>query len=346
MTFVSTLGQSQDQILRLKNLQLQLGTLQTQVATGKKTQDFEGLGTDVMISKRARADFQKLDIYIQNIDRGSLRIKQMLAGVEGIQKQTNTAIDSVVNQVQQGHVEMDFIRTLGENSFDFIVDTLNLKDGDAYIYSGSDSSTQPIIDTGGLDSFYSDLNAQWSAGLLTINPPNTTIAEEYISRYRNIPDVTQGFSGSLASAKPVLIRADDTVELDYTVLANSQPMKDIISGITALKNIGSLDTAPGATEEEKQENFFAVFNDIARFLTDAVDDLDMTRFDLSTTHANLSDINVNHKTEKNVLLDTVSNIENVDMNEVAVKVTALSTQLEASYQVTALVSQLTLSRFL
>ena len=154
MTFISTLGQSQDQIIRLKNLQLQLGTLQTQVATGKKTQSFKGLGTDVMISKRARADFQKLDIYVQNIDRASIRIKQMLAGIEGIQQQVNTAIDSVVNQTQDGDVELDFIRTLAENSFDFIVDTLNLKDGDAYIYSGSDSSTQPIIDSGSLDSFF------------------------------------------------------------------------------------------------------------------------------------------------------------------------------------------------
>jgi flagellar hook-associated protein 3 FlgL len=340
------MGQSQDQISRLKNLQLQLGALQTQVATGKKTQNFQGLGTDVMISKRARADFQKLDIYTQNIDRSSIRIKQMVTGIEGIQQQTNTAIDSIVNQTQKGDVELDFIRTIGENSFEFIVDALNLKDGDAYIYSGSDSSTQPIIDTGSLDSFYGDLNAQWSSGLLTINPPNTTIAQEYISRYRNIPDVTQGFSGSLASAKPVLVRADDSVELDYTVLANSQPMKDIISGITALKNIGDLDSAPGATEAEKRDNFFAVLNDISRFLTDAVDKLDRTRFDLSTVQANLKDIGDNHAAEKNVLLNTISGVENVDMNEVAVKVTALNTQLEASYQVTALVSQLSLANFI
>ena len=181
---------------------------------------------------------------------------------------------------------------------------------------------------------------------MTVTPPNTTISEEYISRYRSIPDVTQGFSGSLASAKKVFVRADDTVELDYTVLANAQPLKDIIAGITALKNIGDLGSSPGATEAEKRENFFAVFNNISSFLTAAVDDLDLIRFDLGTVDANLGDIKSNHKTEKNVLLDTISNIEDVDMNEVALKVTALSTQLEASYQVTALISQLNLSNFL
>ena len=47
-----------------------------------------------------------------------------------------------------------------------------------------------------------------------------------------------------------------------------------------------------------------------------------------------------------VLLGTINNIENVDMNEAAVSVTSLQTQLEASYRVTALLSQLSLVNFL
>jgi flagellar hook-associated protein 3 FlgL len=346
MTFISTLGQQQDQSARLGSLQLQLSLLQTQVATGKKTSLMKGLGTDVVLTNRARADFQKIDSYLQNIDRAELRMKQMEQGLKTIQTQVNAAIDSITNQTQKGEVELTIIRRLAENSYNFILDALNMKDGDAYIFSGSDTSTKPIEDVGSLDAYFGALNAEWAAGTLTITPPNTTIAEEYIARMNSAPTVTQGFSPSLSNAKQVYVRADDTVELNYTVLADSQPFKDIISNISALKNIADLDVAPGADEAEQEDNFFAVFNNIASKLTVAVDNLDLERFKLATTLVNTNTIKKNLTLEKNALLNTVSDIENIDLNEVALKVTSLQTQLEASYQVTAIVSQLNLAAFL
>lgn len=346
MTFISTMGQTQDQIGRLKNLQLQLGTLQSQISSGKKSQDFKGLGTDGITTQRARADFQKLDTYLQNIDRADTRIKMMLTGVEGVKTQANYVLDAIVNQTQEGDVELDSIRRLAENAYDFIVNTLNLQDGNAYIFAGSDTSNQPLSDSGSLDAFYGDLNAQWSAGTLVVNPPNQDMAEEYISRYRNIPDVTAGLSGTLKDAKQVHVRADDTVEINYTLKADNQAFKDIIAAVTAMKNISNLDVAPGATKEEQQELFFKVFNDVAKNLTAAVDKLDVETFKLSTASVQLNDVKAAHKVEKNVLLNTISNIEDVDLNEAAVQIQALSTQLEASYRVTALISQLSLSNFL
>lgn len=346
MTFVSTLGQNQDQASKLRALQLQLGTLQTQIATGKKTQSFKGLDTDVAVSKRARADFQKLDSYVQNIDRANIRIKQQMQGIAAIQKQANFVLDAIVNQTEKGEVELDSIRRLAENSFDFIVDTLNLKDGDAYIFSGSDTTQQPIIDTGSVDAFFGDLNLQWSSGLLTVNPPNTDIAEEYISRYRNIPDTTMGLSGSLVNAKQVYVRADDTVEINYTVLANDQSFKDIIAAVTAMKNIANLDSAPGADDHEQKDNFFKVFNDVANLISGAVDTLDLQSFRLGTAVAQLDEVKQRHIYEKNVLQSTISDVEDIDLNEAAVQIQSLNTQLQASYQVTALVSRLSLSNFL
>ena len=63
MTLVSTLGQALDQIERIKQQQSLLGTLQLQVATGKKSQTFEGLGSDTILSERSRAEFNKSVIF-------------------------------------------------------------------------------------------------------------------------------------------------------------------------------------------------------------------------------------------------------------------------------------------
>lgn len=346
MTFISTLGQTNDQIGRLKNLQMQLGTLQTQISTGKKSQTLKGLGSDVITTKRARADFQKLDSYMLNIDRANTRITQMQQGLATIKTQANNVLDSIVNQTQKGDVELASIRRLADNAYDFIVDTLNLQDGTAYIFAGSDTAQQPIIDSGAIDAYYADLNAQWSAGTLPITPPNTTISEEYISRYRNIPEVTLGLSGSLTDSKQVYVRADDTVEINYTLKANNQAMKDILTAVSAMRNIANLDVAPGATEQEQEDYFFEVFNDVAKLISSAVDQLDVEGFKLSTAQAQLNDVRKEHVVEKNTLLSTISSIEDIDLNEAAVKIQSLGVQLEASYQVTALVSKLSLANYL
>lgn len=346
MTFISTMGQTQDQITRLKNIQLQLGTLQTQISTGKKSQTLKGLGSDVAITKRARADFQKLDSYILNIDRANTRINQMSSGLSTIKTQANNVLDSITNQTQKGEIELDSVRRLAENAYDFIIDTLNAQDGTAYIYAGSDTATKPVIDTGALDAYYTDLNAQWAAGTLPITPPNTTISQEYISRYRNIPDVTLGLSGSLADSKQVYVRADDTVEINYTLKANNQAMKDVMTAVAAMKNIANLDNAPGATEAEQEDYFFEVFNDVAKLISSAVDALDVEGFKLSTAQAQLNDVRKSHVVEKNTLNNVISAIEDIDLNEAAVKIQALGVQLEASYQVTAMVSQLSLANYL
>lgn len=346
MTLVSTLAQSQDQISRLKNLQLQLGTLQTQISSGKKTQSFQGLGVDTTVSVRSRANFNKLDSYIQNIDMMDTRIKQMLQGVGGIQKQTKTVIDSLNGQIQAGDIDVSTVKRLAANAYEFVTSTLNMKDGTAFIYAGSDASVQPFTDSGSLDSYLTDLNTQWSNGTLTINPPNTTISQEYISRYRNIPQVTQGFSGGIKAAKPVYVRADDQVELNMTVMANDPSLQDIVSSLAALKDIGDLNNAPGATDQEKKDNFYAVFNDITKRLTAATAKLDNQGSDLAEVQAQMAIIRQDHVTEKATLLDTIASVEDVDLTEASVKVQALGTQLQASYQVTALVNQLSLSNFL
>jgi flagellar hook-associated protein 3 FlgL len=346
MTFVSTLAQTQSQIARLKDLQFQLGTLQSQISTGKKTQTFSGLGADVTASIKSRGNFNRLDSYIQNIDMSTTRIKLQLQGISGIQDQTKIIIGAMQGQIQAGDIDVSTIKRLADSAYQYVVSTLNLKDGNAYVYAGSDTSVQPVTDSGSLDSYMSSLNAQWTAGTLPITPPNTTIAEEYNSRLASIPQVTQGYSGSLGSAKSVYVKADDQVNINTTVLANDPALQDIVRALAALKDIGDLNQAPGGSAQAQKDNFYAVFNNITTTLQSASTKLDTQGSNLAYAQAQLTTIRDDHVQEQATLQDTIDNVENVDLNEAAVKVQALGTQLQASYQVTALINKLSLSNYI
>ena len=345
MSGISTLGQSLTQISRIKDQQTLMDQLQTQIASGKKAPLFTDLGLDGFTSQKARANFNTLDSYLTNITRGDIKIKQMLNSLSDIKTQAKNALDALSGQTQQGNIELTNIKQIASNAFDIVVQNLNAKDGDTYLFGGSNTKTPPIRDTGVMDTFFQTLNNEWSNGTLPFTPPDN-ITDEYANQYHNMPDVTAGYSGSLVDAKHVFVRSDTHIDEDYTVLANEGPLKDILSVLGAIKNFPDAQDAPGATDTEKQDNYFQAFNELASTLTNAIDSTQRLEFRLNTVQVNLDQASKQHQEDKNILLNTISNVEDADMSEVALKFNTLQIQLEASYRVTAATSDLSLVNYL
>jgi flagellar hook-associated protein 3 FlgL len=196
MTGVSTLGQSLDQIERLKKVQLQVSDLATQLTTGKKTQKFSGLTTDVLVSKRSRADFKALDGYINNIKNAETRINLTLNALKEFRAQSKNFDNFLVNFSQESahqkgniiyqqddpgtltidesesntpigyssaEADIDFesLKSFAANVYDFLVDLVNRQDGDRYLFGGADSTTKPLEDNGILDAALSTALVNW-----------------------------------------------------------------------------------------------------------------------------------------------------------------------------------------
>jgi len=360
MTFVSTLGQALDQVERIKITQLSLATLQTQVATGKKTQLFEGLGTDVIASERARESLTKVSNYMNNIDIADRRLKMMVAALNEVKNQATDVLNAIEIQTQQGEIELGAVSDLARNTADFLHDLLNERDGDRFLFGGAETLQPPLSNSGTMDTYMLTQLNMWVA---------TTIdTDQLINGYRSrgateLNDTLMGYSAPLSNgtAKNVYVRVDDSAELDYTVFANTGGLRDIIAGVNMLSHLDqvidevTLDaaddplttaTAPGATQQEQNDNFYKFFNDLGSMLNRALDSLDSELYQLSQSQAKLAKIKTDHKLDQNILKETISDVEDVDMNEVAVKLNALQMQLEASFRVTASISTLTLVNFI
>lgn len=346
MTLVSTLGQAMAQIERIKQQQVQLGDLQQQLATGKKSQNFIGLGSNITVSERARADFNELDTYMANIARGNVRIEHKLNALDTIQKQTQNVADAMASQPEEGDIDLATIRRVAETAFDFVIQMLNVQDGDAYLFGGSDSGTPPIRNTGSLDAFFSSLNPLWENGTLAVNPPNSDVTEEYIARYNAAGDANIGYSNALNDAKKNVLRIDRNIEIDHTVLANDPAIRDILVTLGAIKNLPDVEDAPGAGIQEKKENFFRVFNDLATNITEKIDDVDALKFKLNSAQVVMDQTETIHTKDKNTLENTISRVEDADLAETASKLQFLQIQLEATYRVTASIRDFSLVNFI
>ena len=357
MTVISTLGQALDQMERIKVMQTQLADFQRQLATGKKGQLFHDLGTSVIPAQRARADFKMFDNFINNIDIAGRRINLMSTALDEIKEQAINVSNSLEVQTQQGEFELDTINNLADSVFNFLESLVNQQDGNRYLLGGAVTTEEPLINTGTLDTYLTTQLSDWI---------NTTIdSDQLIANYRdraNLPDTLVGYNSALSGGTPknIFVRVDEHAELDYTVLGNGDAIRDIIVAVGMVKTLTSqldevtLDpddpvttvTAPGATKQEQNDQFFQVFNDLIRMMNTAIDSIDQERFKLSQVQAQMSQIKERHITEKNVLLSTISDIEDADINEVAVQLNSLQVQLEASFRVTAAVRDLSLVNFI
>ncbi len=396
-TGISTLSQAQTQIKNLAEQQSLLNSLANQLATGKKTQKFSGLGNDALTTLRARADLSSLNAYSQNITNASRRMALMGNAIGEFKSQTSTISSSMLLFSQESYhqsgdeifyddpltaevekirvgltsadpsVELQTMTDLADNLYDVVVSLLNSKDGDSYILNGSDTQTKPLNDSGLLDSAMTKLITQWKEGTIS----NEELIADLTSGDNStnldaIDDSTIGFSAALSSGNvaDVSVRASETIEVDYTVRANEDPFRDILVGLAFLKNATlspmvdayiepnaypnapDVQGAPGDTIGEMQDNFFEVFNAVQTMVAEAAGKVDGVSYRIETANARVQELKEKHTNTKNMLTDTVSDIEDVDLNEVAVKISSLQVQLEASYAVTAQVQQLSLVNFI
>jgi len=400
MTGISTLAQALGQIDRIQNQQTLLDSLSTQLATGKKTQVFSGLQSDVLRTQRARADLSSLDTYIQNITVAERRTQFTLTTIEEFQDQASNFANALVGFTQESahqqgevvyfddpltpddvenvkigytssepDVDLQTLQDLASNLFDYLTDLINTKDGDRYILGGADTSTEPIIDTSVLETAIANKLNDWQGETLT--------NEDFIADLRDrtiedgnldaLTDTVVGYSPTLSAgtAGSIFVRVDDRSEVDATVFANNEGFRDIMVALSYIKSaeLGPIadeveideltglptvinEGAPGADIDEMTDNFYEIFNVIGKMVTEGLDSIDQQRFKLESARARIDQIKSSHEQEQNILQEIVAEIEDVDINEVALKLNNLSLQLEASYGITARVQSLSLVNFL
>ncbi len=374
MAGVSTLGQYLSQIERLKTQQTSMNDLSVQISSGKKTQKLSGLGNDIIKTSRARVGVNSLEVYIDNIKNADRRMKLMNTSISEIKAQASNISNSLTISVQEGEYP-DFagMQQLAQNIYDFVLDAMNQTDGERYLFAGGDISQKPISDTGLFSSTLgqfvpdeSDLTNPpvVASGLIGDWGDGTITTDEFIASYQSTSDTALGYSNALTAgtAGKSLVRVNDGVEFDYTVLANTPAMRDIIMVMGVLKQLPPVEYAPGALNDptattlaedaapfpprEKQENFYKVINDLAATLNKAITKLDGELFKLSQVQAQSSIVKTSHTDQINAYKDIIGDVEDVDITEASVLITQAQTQMQASFQVTALLSQLTLANFL
>jgi hypothetical protein len=138
-------------------------------------------------------------------------------------------------------------------------------------------------------------------------------------------------------------RVDQTSTVQYGVRANEQAIRSALQGVAVFASVTTSPTSANATTVVTALN-----QRVAAILTPTGRQQSLADIatDLASAQVAMKDISARQSQSQVMLQSLVDRSESIDSDQVATELLALQTRLQASYQTTSLLSQLSLVKYL
>ncbi len=194
---------------------------------------------------------------------------------------------------------------------------LNQQVGDRYIFSGTRYGTVPVTDITALP-------------LLNTGSSTALVADPVLPDYD-----TDAPANDATAYIQDQVSIDTTQKLQYGITSTQDSFQQLILGLRF---------AYSATQD--QANYSALMSTARDLINDGLSGMRAIHSDLAASQDILNNVQTRHNSGISDAKNEIGDIQNVDVNEVAVKITTYKTQLEASYAATAQMTQLTILNYL
>jgi flagellar hook-associated protein 3 FlgL len=304
---VASNAQSQYLLSQIMKANTALDTVTAQVASGKVSSDYTGIGDKTASLEAARAAAARADAYATNT--------QLAVTQTDLQDAQLTTLSSLAEQLKEaittaaGNGDGTGLMTTAQDVFEQASSILNATDSNGnYIYGGGQGNTKPFTATS-----LSDLTS----------------------------DTVSNFFQNGSQKKSVLVGDGQSVQIG--VLASDVGTELM----TALQNLANADSPSGSLDgsltSTQTDN---LTNNVLPSATQAYTDLNDATATNGETYSRLKDDVTNQQSLSTLYKGFVSDIEDVDMTKAATNLNQAQTALQAALEVTAKLGQLSLLNYL
>lgn len=238
-----------------------------------------------------------------------------------------------------------------QNALQQVAELLDTKVGSVYIFAGQDSATPPVPNPATLStSAFAQAIAAAVSGLAANGAAATVTATLAIAS----PGGTSPFSASLeasgaqsevdlgngarVSLAPLANANSDATSAGVGVTSTGSYTRDLLLGLATLASVGQANTSdPGFLP--LVQNTVATLQGAATAASTDIGALGARQNQVSSARSDISSFTVALQTQ-------LSGAQGADLAQVAAQLSAVQTQLQASYQVIAGLSQLSLAKYI
>lgn len=320
---ISTRGVTYSSARNLSWGQNQLSLLSEQLTTGKLSTnltDYTTANAQKILSANTTVDQQ--EGYLDVIAAIEPRVEVYDSAMTGIEDVTSEAFTAFVSASSYNEDTNDSLATQIEGFMDQIAYYLNQQVGERYIFSGSRYEEAPVDDIISLPS-----------------PPTET------SPYLATGDTVPAYDTDYISAAPATtfaeanvnesVQIDTTKTLTYGVTSNEDGFQQVIMGLR---------WAYAATQDTA--NYETYMETAKELINTGLANVRATHTATTSAYSTLSTTEENIESKITTLSDQVDDLQGIDENEVAVKITVLQAQLEASYSAVGTMLNLSILNYL
>jgi flagellar hook-associated protein 3 FlgL len=335
-----------------RSINNRLTKLTEQASSGLISQTYAGLGTGVAVSLNLNPQLSAMQTWQNNIGQatGTMQVTQSV--MTQLQSIASAAVADTNNLNNLNPTEVDSIAANARSALTQVAGLLDTQDGGVYIFGGQDSSNPPVpnpdnILTSGyftaIQGSVSDLGTWTPEATLLIGGP-TDPGNSPFSTYmagQPVPPVVQAGANSMVQTG-LLASANSAIPASpgppASTTSTGSYMRDLMR---ALATIGSM-----SSSQANNSNFAPVVQNTLTSLNGAVSAMATETGVLGDRQTALTATQTNLSDTATALTTQVSAAQNVDMAQTLSELTQTQTQLQASYQLIAGETGLSLAKFL
>jgi flagellar hook-associated protein 3 FlgL len=349
MTTLSTLGQNDLLRSEFSTLQGGIQQLQTQVATGEKTQRYGDLGAQAPLDISLRNQATLIDNFKKSISEISVRTSLIDKSLVIIHD-TALAVQNQAFASPSFPAQRQNVVAAAKAAIEQINQRLQTSVDGRNLFAGTATQTNPIVP---------------SATLLPT--AQTAVAAAIAAAPANVPAAIQAAISGAGSAGPPVVppgvlataasyylggpphapaQIDQGLTIDYSITASDPAFQTILQGLYTLAALPQPSGPTAAPPALSDSQFDATASAAASTISQGLSQLSSLTQTNGRNEQFLTDQTTTHDAALTILQTQINNIEQVNIADASTRLTQLRTQLDASFRITASLSGLSLVDFL
>ena len=341
MTSISSYALSSAPRLTVNQAQAALSKAQVELSSGKLADIGLGLGSSTGTYVSLGAQASRLQSIIGSNSTTSATLAAATTGLDALRTTATAFLSSLTEAASSGNTSGTLATTASTN-LDALTSTLNTTVGGSAVFGGINSGSAPMTaytagskaQTAVSDSYTSTFGTQ-DASTITGTQMQSYLAGSFAGLF-----TPSNYEGTWSSASDTVATAkiSTTETVNTSVSANADPFRQLAQAYTMMKEYGGSNLGTDAGQ--------AVIAAATKLVTAAVSGLTTAEAGIGASQTAVSDADDRMTTQMNYLSTQSGDLVDVDASTLSTQISGLQTQIQASYEITSELQQLSLVNYL
>ncbi len=351
---ISTMAAPLQQEYLIQAMNSQLNTLTAEASSGLKSNPAGSMGNDASLLYSLQMQADQENVLQTTATNAGNQLSAAQTALTGIATAVQTIANASISTTASTTEGETAIASQATSTMSQVLDLLNTQyDGNA-LFAGDATANPPMQDANAAGGPLAAVNTVLSAavaanggqpltsstvqnlltgpnGLSSIfNNTNSNAALNYNSAFYTAPD----------DGKPTQVLVGLNQTLSYSVKGNQPAFTNLMQGLSMLSMLG----APSSQLDSTAKS--AILSQAGALIGQAQNQLITQQGQIGAVQQQLQGVATAQQAAASNTTQQIATFENADQAATATQLSSLQAQLQASYQVTADLSQLTLSHYL